>query len=241
MWKRVIDGRALTFRLAGINNQNFLMRDEETGSYWQQISGKAISGPYRGRQLELVHSDELTFALWRSENPGGTVLRPVGEFASQYEDKNWEAGMRKVRTVVDTKNTPYSPRELMLGVEHNGAARAYLLDRVLKQKLIQDRIGGTPVILVVGPDARSIRVFEARIEGRPGLPEFYRNADAENSGTANTGRAILMDSLTGSSWSFQGCAVSGQAIGQCLRAVPAIKDYWFDWHQYHPQTTVHIQ
>ena len=67
----------LTFRLAGINNQNFMMRDEETGSYWQQISGKAISGPYRGRELELVHSDELTFGLWRTENPNGTTLRPV--------------------------------------------------------------------------------------------------------------------------------------------------------------------
>ena len=45
MWKRTLDGRVLTFRLAGINNQNFIMRDEQTGSYWQQVSGKAISGP----------------------------------------------------------------------------------------------------------------------------------------------------------------------------------------------------
>jgi hypothetical protein len=55
--------------LAGINNQNFLMRDEETGTFWQQISGRAISGPLNGSQLEPVHSDELTFALWRSEAP----------------------------------------------------------------------------------------------------------------------------------------------------------------------------
>src|SRR5271167_1598957 len=104
-------GRRLTFHLAGINNQNFLMRDEETGSYWQQISGAAISGPYRGRQLQLVHSDELTFATWRSENRNGTVLRPVGEFASQYENKDWEVRMQKTRTVVNTKNTPYNARE----------------------------------------------------------------------------------------------------------------------------------
>src|SRR5207253_505069 len=217
------------------------MRDEETGSFWQQISGRAVSGPYRGRQLELVHSDELTFAIWRGENPGGTVLRPVGEFASRYQDKNWEAGMLKARTVVDTKNTPYGPRELMLGVEHNHAARVYVFDRVLKQKLIQDRVGGAPVIVVVGPDARSVRVFEARIEGRAELPEFYRNADAENGGAANAGRAIMMDSLTGSGWNFRGCAVSGPAAGQCLRALPAIKDYWFDWQLYHPQTTVNIK
>ena len=238
MWGRVVDGRELTFRLAGINNQNFLMRDEETGSFWQQISGTAISGPYRGRHLELVHSDELTFALWRGENPNGTVLRPVGEFASQYETKDWEALMRKTRTVVDTKNTPFGPRELMLGIERNGEARAYVFDRVLKQKLTQDRVGGTPLILVVGPDAKSVRVFEARIEGNTEDPEFYHNA---GSGGIATGQAIFTDSLTGSNWNFQGCAISGAEVGHCLRGIPALKDYWFDWHLYHPQTTVNMK
>lgn len=234
----MVDGRELTFHLAGINNQNFLMRDEETGSYWQQISGRAIAGPYRGRQLDLIHSDELTFALWRGENPAGTVLRPVGKFASQYEDKNWEADMRRVRTVVDTKNTPFGPRELMLGVEDNGSARAYVFDRVLKQKLIQDRIGATPVIVVAGPDGKSVRVFEARIAGVSDVPEFYRNTDAP---APNAGGPILMDSLTGGGWNFQGCAVSGSAAGQCLRPMTAIKDYWFDWRLYHPHTTVNLK
>ena len=31
MWGRTVNGLTLTFHLAGINNQNFLMRDEETG------------------------------------------------------------------------------------------------------------------------------------------------------------------------------------------------------------------
>ena len=44
MLSREIDGLKLTFHLAGINNQNFLMRDEETGTYWQQINGVAVSG-----------------------------------------------------------------------------------------------------------------------------------------------------------------------------------------------------
>jgi hypothetical protein len=161
----VVDGRTLTFRLAGINNQNFLMRDEETGSFWQQISGKAISGPYRGRQLEIRPADELTFSLWRSENPGGRVLRPVEEFASKYEDKDWDKKMRNRPTVVSTKGTGLHERELMLGVELNGASRAYVLERVLQQKLIQDWIGGTPAIVVVGPDTKSVRVFVAEVAG----------------------------------------------------------------------------
>jgi hypothetical protein len=234
VWKRSVDGRPLTFRLAGINNQNFLMRDEETGSYWQQISGKAVSGPYAGRQLELVHSDELTFALWRKENPGGTLIRPVKEYASEYADKDWDVKMAKAPTVVDTSDTPYKPRELMLGVEWNGAARAYVLERVLKEKLVQDFAGGSPVLVVVGPDNQSVRVFEARIPGHDVASEFYRLPEAE---WANA--ALLMDSATGSRWSFQGCAVAGPSSGKCLKPVPALRDYWFDWRIYHPQTTVY--
>src|ERR1019366_2040215 len=89
-WTREIDGRVLTFHLAGINNQNFLMRDEETGSFWQQISGAAVSGPLKGRQLTLVHTDELTLATWKSEQPRGTVLDDVPKYRSDYAKRDWD-------------------------------------------------------------------------------------------------------------------------------------------------------
>jgi len=238
VWKREIDGRSLTFRLAGINNQNFLMRDEETGSYWQQISGKAVAGPLRGRQLALIRCDELTFALWRQENPNGTVLRPVQAFASQYESKDWDVKMTRARTVVDTSRTGFDPRMLVIGVEHKGVSRAYVVDRLLKEKLVQDWIGGERLIVVVGPDGQSVRVFQAHLPGSDELPEFYRRPDAEQGGAAAGGRAILIDSVTGSAWNFQGCAIEGAAKDQCLTALPAIKDYLFDWQNYHPRTTV---
>ena len=79
MWTRTVNGRALHFYLAGINNQNFLMRDKETGTWWQQITGKAIYGPLKGAALDLVLSDELTFGEWKAESPDGKVLAPVPE------------------------------------------------------------------------------------------------------------------------------------------------------------------
>jgi hypothetical protein len=44
----------------------------------------------------------------------------------------------------------------------------------------------------------------------------------------------MMDSATGAKWNFQGCT----AAGICLERVDIIKDYWFDWRHYHPETTV---
>jgi len=54
VWEATVEGRTLHFHLAGINNQNFIMRDEETGSWWQQVTGEAIFGPLKGRRLKLV-------------------------------------------------------------------------------------------------------------------------------------------------------------------------------------------
>ena len=79
MWGRRLDERTLTFRLIGINNQNFLMEDLQTGSWWQQVTGAAISGPLKGRRLTPVLHDEMSFGLWRREHPGTRVLAMKGK------------------------------------------------------------------------------------------------------------------------------------------------------------------
>jgi hypothetical protein len=90
-----------------------IMRDEETGTYWQQISGLAVSGPFKGRQLTLVHSDELTFATWKAEEPQGTMLKDVTKYASEYEAKDWDVRMKRVPTVIQFAEHGMKARDLM--------------------------------------------------------------------------------------------------------------------------------
>jgi len=218
----------LRFHLAGINNQNFLMRDEQTGTYWQQITGLAISGPLAGRRLPLVSADELTFALWKAEQPDGTVIKDVPQFAPEYSPKDWDVKMAKAPTVLSYAQAGLKGRDLMLGIRAFGASRAFPYTAVLKEKLLQDRVGGEPVLLVVGEDNRSVRAFRQHIPGLSATPQFYRLANG-----------TLIDAPTGSRWSFQGCATEGTLQGTCLERVEVIKDYWFDWRNYNPSTTVY--
>jgi hypothetical protein len=236
VWGREVGGRRLTFHLAGINNQNFLMRDDETGSYWQQISGRAISGPLRGAQLRLILSDELTFAIWKAEQPEGTVLLPVSRYASEYELKDWDVRMGQRPVVIDFPGSGMTPRDLILGIRLESGSRAFPYARVIQEKLVKDRIGAQPVLLVVGPDGASVRAFRDRIPGLDGEPDFYRLA--AESGNLMKDAALMMDSPSGSQWNFQGCAVSGKCKGLCLERIPMLKDYWFDWRNYNPQTTI---
>ena len=40
--------------------------------------------------------------------------------------------------------------------------------------------------------------------------------------------------------SFEGCAFSGPMKGQCLRRrIDALKDFWFDWQHYHPDSSIY--
>lgn len=237
MWTRDVAGLRLTFHLAGINNQNFLMRDEETGTYWQQISGLAVSGPLKGRQLTLVPSDELNFATWKSEQPRGTVLDDVPGYVKQYAKKDWDVRMKRVPTVIDFPEHGMKARDLILGIQGFGASRAFFYDQVIKEKLVTDRVGDEPVILIVGADGQSVRAFRNRISGEDGVADFYRLNDNKRNGDKPD--ALMMDAKTGSEWNFQGCAISGNAKGLCLERIPVIKDYWFDWRNYNPKTTIY--
>jgi len=206
------------------------MRDDQTGSYWQQISGLAISGPLRGAQLNLILSDELNFATWNVEQPQGTVLLPVAEYASEYERKDWDSKMAVRPVVIDFPGSGMNPRDLILGIRLESGTRAFPYGRVIQERLVKDRVGTEPVLLVVGPDSESVRAFRDRIPGLDGEPDFYRLTGASG--------ALMIDAPSGSEWNFQGCAVSGKCKGLCLQRIPMLKDYWFDWRNYNPQTTI---
>ena len=138
-----MSGRVLHFYLAGINNQNFLMRDEETASWWQQASGKAISGPLQGNGLDPVYNDELTFGAWKEESPGGQVLLPVKKDEKYYES-NWEPDVAKLPVVISFKGNGMSDRDVIIGIELSGEARAYPLSALSSKTPIVDHLGELP-------------------------------------------------------------------------------------------------
>jgi len=232
VWETTVNGRPLHFHLAGINNQNFIMRDEETGSWWQQVTGEAIFGPLKGQKLLPVVHDELTFGLWKREKPEGRVLKPDEAVmrAGLYAPANWEETMVKVRvTTSKPQDNSLEPRALVVGVTLNGASTAYPFEVLLKQSPIIDSVGGVPIFVVVGEDNKSVRAFERFVDGRK--LEFFVKPQASP--------LVLVDAETGSEWDFTGNATSGVLSGHQLKKVPLLNDYWFDWKAYHPNTGIY--
>jgi len=208
------------------------MRDEETGSWWQQVTGEAIQGSLKGQRLLPVFHDELTFALWKREKPQGRVLRPNEHIAQagKYVPANWEERMIKVPVATSVAiDKSLEPRTLVIGVTVNGVAKAYPLDALVKQNLILDNVGGVPIFIVLGDDKRSVRAFESSVDGRK-LEFFFK---------PNTSTFAMVDAETGSEWDFTGKATGGQLNGRQLKRISILNDYWFDWVSYNPKTRVY--
>jgi hypothetical protein len=238
VWETTVDGRVLHFRLAGINNQNFIMRDDETGTWWQQVTGLALHGPLKGRQLKAVFHEELSFSIWKSEQPEGRVLKPDERIAAlnRYEAADWEMKVGRMRVVEGTdvdKRLP--PRTLVIGIDVGGKSKAYPLEAVQKQGPIIDTLGSVPVVVMLGGDNRSARAFERTLDGR--TLEFFQKTEPNRAEPCPEPQ--LIDAETGSSWNFEGKAIAGPLAGRQLKKIFVLEDYWFDWRIYHPDTSLY--
>lgn len=233
MWSRTIDGQVLRFRLLGVNNQNFLMVDEQTGSWWQQVTGEAVQGPLAGKRLTQIASDQVRLVRWRQEHPTTAVLAVDPRLADRYLPDDWESRVAEVPAPPAAQSAAriaggLKPRELIVGVEVEGQAKAYAMAVLEAQSPIADMVGGVPILIVLDDDGRSVRCFERRIEGR--TLELFRQADAAS--------FALVDAETGSAWDFAGHATAGPLEGQTLAQRQTLLSYWFDWHNHHPATAV---
>lgn len=202
------------------------MKDEQTGTVWQQVSGKALFGPLKGSRLTRILVDELTYSQWQKENPDGRILKPDPQITSKdlYEKENWEDEIAKLPLVINP-STALQPRTIIVGVQIGDVSKAYPLSTLSPQKPILDRVGATRVFIAMAQDKKSVRVFDASEQ------ELYAKAGSDK----------FVDSNTGSEWDFTGAAVNGPLAGKKLKEIQWLKDYWFDWKNYHPDTHVYGQ
>ena len=207
------------------------MRDEETGSWWQQVSGQAISGPLKGKQLRSIDQDELTFAQWKKEAANGRVLKPDPSVsADDYVPSDWDVKMAKARVASERVDETIPPRTLVVGITIGSGAKAYPFESLAKQNPIIDEVGGVPIVVVLGKDGKSVRAFERIVDGRK-LELFSKTGTAD---------LVLADAETQSEWDFTGKATSGQLSGRQLKKIPTLTDYWFDWKNYHEKTALYV-
>lgn len=87
---RRVDGRTLTLGVSGyLYRSAVLFHDDETETFWSQMTGEGVVGPLAGKRLSWIPSDVVTWKEWREKHPGTTVLKPVRPLVAYAETNRY--------------------------------------------------------------------------------------------------------------------------------------------------------
>jgi Protein of unknown function (DUF3179) len=226
-------GRPLVLDNAGVVGGNEVFKDRGTGSRWQQSSLEAIAGPLQGAHLQLYPFLLTSWQEWRRLHPDTLVLKPLPGYADRIAEKNKTireglSGDGAAPQDVTYHDDRLKPKTMILGADVQGASKAFPLETLRRVRVVNDLLGGKPVLIVHQPTSDTTTAFVARAGGKT-LTFEAANAEA----------SALVDRQTGSRWNAYGVCVSGQLKGATLEALVLEPEYWFAWSEFHRDTTVY--
>lgn len=211
------------FRLVGMDHFNAMFEDSRTGSWWQQATGKAITGPLKGQMLTELSTQHLTLQEWAALYPNTLVMQPDTTFNKQYDGmKNYDKGNGKNK-LTRRDSLSWRDKSWVVGIVQNRSAKAYDWNGLLQTKVVNDVVGGNPVVLAVSTDSASFYAWNRQVDGQ--LLTFARLADGS-----------LQDRETASVWNKQGLCLSGPNQGKKLQPIQAYQEFWHSWQTFHPST-----
>ncbi|WP_170061200.1 DUF3179 domain-containing (seleno)protein [Spirosoma aerolatum] len=219
----LVQGQADEFRLVGMDHFNAMFEDNRTGTWWRQATGEAVVGPLRGKSLMPLSSRQMTLREWAHEHPNTRVLQADSTFAEEFKGMlTYDKGLAKGK-LTRRDSASWHPKSWVIGVEHAGFAKAYDWNQLQTNRVVNDVVGGEPVLIAMSPDSASFGVWNRRM-GVQTLTFHYTNRQ-------------LIDQETKSIWTWRGHCTAGPLKGRRLSAMPkAYQEFWHSWRSFHPQT-----
>jgi hypothetical protein len=209
----VIDGVSEQFRLVGMDHFNAMFEDARTGSWWRQANGEAIAGPRAGRTLKELPSRQVTLAQWLALHPSSLIMQPDSALASRYSKSfDYETGASRSK-LTGTDTISWRDKAWVVGITAGGTSKAYDWNRLRREGVINDTLGGLPIVLALAGDRAS---FFAFVRPNP-ASEF----------------ALRGDSLVAGANAY---ALSGKGAEGQLSPLNASQEFWHSWRTFHPDT-----
>jgi hypothetical protein len=120
------------------------------------------------------------------------------------------------RDLTRTDRFSWQDKSWVVGVQVGAVSKAYDWNRLKKLRIINDTVGGKPIVLALAVDGQGFAAFE-----RPAGAEAFTMKDN-----------IL--SAGGNSYDFSGrdLATPSERLGQ----VNAHQEFWHSWRTFHPAT-----
>ena len=215
VYEPLVNGKPEKFRLVGMDHFNAMFEDETTKSWWRQVNGEAITGKLKGQQLPEVLSTQTSLSDWLQLNPNSLIMQADESFIKSYDSTfKFESGASKSK-LTGTDSLSWKDKSWVIGVKAGKERKAYDWNQLKKEKLIQDKIGSIPVLIVLSENEKSFFAFE-----RP----------SENATFSLNGDTLLFNNYK--------LRIDGKGIDTTfsLTPLPASQEFWHSWQAFNPGT-----
>ena len=192
---------------------NAMFEDGTTHSWWRQANGEAIAGPSKGKILTEYPSRQVTLARWLALHPASLIMQPNAALQSRYTKTfDYETGTSR-RALTGTDPRSWRDKSWVVGITVNGESKAYDWNRLRRERVVNDVLGGRAVVLALAKDKRSFFAFV-----RPESTIVF---------------SLRGDSLVGGGLAY---AFTGRGTAGVLEPVKASQEFWHSWRTFQPNT-----
>ncbi|MBL7756789.1 MAG: DUF3179 domain-containing protein [Chitinophagaceae bacterium] len=216
IFEPVVNGKTTRFRLVGMDHFNAMFEDKETHSWWRQATGEAVAGKLKGAKLKELFSTQTTLQQWLQLNPGSLIMQPDPAFVSNYDSTfNYENGSSR-KSLTGSDSLSWNEKSWVIGISIEKSRRAYDWNRLKQERLIQDTLGGQPLLLALAGDGQSFFALQ-----RPQMDMFFK---------------LSGDTLYLNTTRFR---IDGTSIDSLpsLKPLPAYQEFWHSWRSFQPASS----
>ena len=154
-----IDGVTHTFAEHGLYNGLFLMRDDQTGTYWDHTTGEAVYGPGVGKVLEIANVLHSRADQASANYPDALIA--LSNRALRTDEEMKTSGLlalvrghldKMFSSTVDEHDTRLPNMDIGLGVWVGEDGRYYPYERVLAEgRAVLDTFQGQRTLVFLDP------------------------------------------------------------------------------------------
>ena len=269
MYSRELDGETYTFGVSGkLWRDALLMYDHQTRTLWSHITGEAIKGKLKGKQLKpLASMPQIAWKTWQANYPNTSVLSV--QFRGSMVENLKRDSYQRYHTSQDTgvSGTKYTDnrlpnKSLVIGIQVQTKDGAPGRDGAPGQDGTAGQDGAAGRSGSVDPYNTQFRaypltsfaknsvindmvgevpllIFHDKVSFATAV--FKRNV-AKGVRTFSSQDGHFVVDNTGTRWNLvTGEATAGKDKGTRLERLPAVNIYWFAWARYYPETTIYNQ
>lgn len=178
VYERTLGGRELSFsNTSALFENDLVMVDRETGSYWWQVAGAAIVGELNGQSLVPLASQTTTWSAWEEAHPETAVLaRLAGRDYSRDSFANYGERLDQGQTPFPVSEAAMADDRLaassrVLVATINGETKAWATDPA---RVVEESFGDEQVTVTL--DGTGGRVTDAHGNDLPVRSAFWFSA-----------------------------------------------------------------